>query len=118
MEFSSVIHQLGQTDTQYINYRNSKLTKLMENVLRDESAITLIACISPANTNFSESFHTLQFASRAKKIKSKLTIKKIERKKKSGTPQRGISSQENKWQSPLDLEFDEDLEEFDSQSQV
>lgn len=63
-----------KVSNQYIPYRNSKLTRLLEDSLGGNCKTTMMAMISPAYEAFSESLSTLKFANRAKKIKNKPKI--------------------------------------------
>ena len=58
----------------HIPYRNSKLTRLLEDSLGGNCITTFMGMISPGQDNFSESFSTLKFANRTKKIKNKPKI--------------------------------------------
>ena len=58
----------------YIPYRDSKLTRLLQDSLGGNCKTTMIATISPSEDAFSESLSTLYFAQRAKKIKNRPTI--------------------------------------------
>ena len=58
----------------YIPYRNSKLTRLLEDSLGGNCKTTMMAMVSPAHEAFSESLSTLKFANRAKRIKNKPKI--------------------------------------------
>jgi hypothetical protein len=58
----------------HIPYRDSKLTRLLEDSLGGNCKTTMMAMISPANEAFSESLSTLKFATRAKKIKNEARI--------------------------------------------
>lgn len=55
----------------YISYRDSKLTRLLQDSLGGNSVTLMIACISPADYNIEETLSTLRYADRAKKIKNK-----------------------------------------------
>ena len=57
----------------HIPYRNSKLTRLLQDSLGGNSMTIMIANMSPAKSNFADSYSTLQFANRAKNIKNKAT---------------------------------------------
>ncbi|XP_040438045.1 kinesin-like protein KIF19 isoform X3 [Falco naumanni] len=59
-----------RTSTRYINYRDSKLTRLLKDSLGGNSHTVMIAHISPASTAFEESRSTLAYAQRAKSIRS------------------------------------------------
>ena len=54
----------------HIPYRHNKLTRILQNALGGNSCTTLIACVSPAETDFEETMNTLKYAQRASKIKN------------------------------------------------
>ncbi|KAG3268557.1 kinesin family member 19 [Ictidomys tridecemlineatus] len=56
----------------YVNYRDSKLTRLLKDSLGGNSRTVMIAHISPASTAFEESRNTLTYAGRAKNIKTRV----------------------------------------------
>ncbi|GAB0093994.1 Kinesin-like protein [Sergentomyia squamirostris] len=58
----------------HIPYRDSKLTKLLADSLAGNGVALMIACISPARSNLSETLSTLRYAARAKKIRTKPII--------------------------------------------
>lgn len=58
----------------HIPYRDSKLTRLLEDSLGGNCKTTMMAMISPTHEAFSESMSTLKFATRAKKIKNEAHI--------------------------------------------
>ncbi|XP_073987839.1 chromosome-associated kinesin KIF4-like [Rhodnius prolixus] len=70
----NVISQLGEGNNSFINYRDSKLTRLLQDSLGGNSFTLMIACVSPADYNQEESISTLRYADRAKKIKNKPVI--------------------------------------------
>ncbi|KAL4483969.1 hypothetical protein ABPG72_013975 [Tetrahymena utriculariae] len=55
----------------HIPYRDSKLTRILQDSLGGNSNTLMIACVSPAESNFEESLNTLKYASRARRIKNK-----------------------------------------------
>ena len=55
----------------HVPYRDSKLTRILQDSLGGNSRTSMIACISPAMFNFDESLNTLKYASRARNIKNK-----------------------------------------------
>ncbi len=59
-----------QKQRNHIPYRDSKLTRLLEDSLGGNCKTTMIAMISPAFDAYNESISTLKFATRAKKIKN------------------------------------------------
>ncbi|XP_053231432.1 kinesin-like protein KIF19 isoform X2 [Podarcis raffonei] len=58
----------------YVNYRDSKLTRLLKDSLGGNSRTVMIAHISPASSSFEESRSTLTYAERAKSIRT--TVKR------------------------------------------
>ncbi|XP_065501079.1 kinesin-like protein KIF19 [Caloenas nicobarica] len=57
---------------QFVNFRDSKLTRLLKDSLGGNSRTVMIAHISPASTSFEESRMTLIYAYRAKNIKTQV----------------------------------------------
>lgn len=53
-----------------IPYRDSKLTRLLQNALGGSSKTIMICALSPASSNYDETLSTLRYADRAKKIKN------------------------------------------------
>nr|CCA14207.1 kinesinlike protein putative [Albugo laibachii Nc14] len=53
----------------FVPYRNSKLTRVLQESLGGNSLCSMLATCSPANINFPETLSTLKYASRAKSIK-------------------------------------------------
>jgi kinesin family protein 4/21/27 len=54
----------------HVPYRQSKLTRLLQDALGGNSQTLFLACISPSDTNASESLSTLHYANRARNIKN------------------------------------------------
>jgi len=57
--------------TPHIPYRESKLTRLLQDSLGGRTKTSIIATISPASTNYEETISTLDYAHRAKSIQNK-----------------------------------------------
>ncbi|KAJ3406160.1 kinesin motor protein cin8 [Chytriomyces hyalinus] len=55
----------------HIPYRESKLTRLLQDSLGGKTKTCIIAAVSPAKINFEESLSTLDYAHRAKNIRNK-----------------------------------------------
>ncbi|KAJ8577309.1 hypothetical protein ON010_g1899 [Phytophthora cinnamomi] len=55
----------------HVPYRDSKLTRLLQDSLGGNARTLMIACVSPASVNFEETLNTLKYANRAKNIKNK-----------------------------------------------
>lgn len=73
LALGNVISSLSD-NLQHIPYRDSKLTRILKDSLGGNSHTLMIACVSPADTNFEESLNTLRYADRARKIKNKPII--------------------------------------------
>ena len=58
----------------HIPYRDSKLTRLLQDSLGGNSRTVMIACVSPADVNLEESINTLRYANRARNIKNKPVV--------------------------------------------
>lgn len=70
----NVISALVDGKSQHIPYRDSKLTRLLQDSLGGNTKTIMIANCSPADYNFDETLSTLRYASRAKFIKNKPII--------------------------------------------
>lgn len=70
----NVISALVDGKGQHIPYRDSKLTRLLQDSLGGNSKTIMIANIGPASYNYEESLTTLRYANRAKNIKNKPRI--------------------------------------------
>ena len=60
--------------SEYIPYRNSKLTRLLKDSIGGNCRTVMIANVSPSSETFEDTLNTLKYADRAKKIK--LNLKK------------------------------------------
>ncbi|XP_028923700.1 chromosome-associated kinesin KIF4A isoform X2 [Ornithorhynchus anatinus] len=58
----------------FVPYRDSKLTRLLQDSLGGNSHTVMIACVSPADSNMEETLNTLRYADRARKIKNKPVV--------------------------------------------
>jgi len=58
----------------HVPYRDSKLTRLLQESLGGNSKTCMVAAVSPADYNYEETLSTLQYAHRAKAIKNAATI--------------------------------------------
>lgn len=70
----NVISALVDGRGQHIPYRDSKLTRLLQDSLGGNSKTLMVANIGPASYNYEESLTTLRYANRAKNIKNKPRI--------------------------------------------
>jgi len=71
-----VINNLTDGKSTHIPYRDSKLTRVLQESLGGNARTALIITCSPAKFNEDETISTLKFGSRAKKIKNKPKVNK------------------------------------------
>lgn len=70
-----VISQLSTRHSNtHISYRDSKLTRLLQDSLGGNAITYMIACVTPAEFHLSETLNTVQYAQRARAIQSKPQI--------------------------------------------
>lgn len=69
-----VINALTDGKSSHIPYRDSKLTRILQESLGGNSRTTLIVNCSPASYNEAETLGTLRFGMRAKSIKNKARV--------------------------------------------
>eukprot|EP00340_Litonotus_pictus_P005567 CAMPEP_0170514046 /NCGR_PEP_ID=MMETSP0209-20121228/600_1 /TAXON_ID=665100 ORGANISM="Litonotus pictus, Strain P1" /NCGR_SAMPLE_ID=MMETSP0209 /ASSEMBLY_ACC=CAM_ASM_000301 /LENGTH=1023 /DNA_ID=CAMNT_0010797955 /DNA_START=73 /DNA_END=3141 /DNA_ORIENTATION=- len=62
-------------------YRDSALTRILQNALGGNSKTVMICALSPALINYEETLSTLRYADRAKKIQNKAVINESEQDK-------------------------------------
>lgn len=76
LALGNVISALGDESRRsvHIPYRDSKLTRLLQDSLGGNSQTLMMACVSPSDSNFLETLSTLKYANRARNIKNKVTI--------------------------------------------
>ena len=74
-----VISQLSSRQPgAHVSYRDSKLTRLLQDSLGGNAITYMIACVTPAEFHLSETLNTVQYAQRARAIQSKPRIQQIE----------------------------------------
>lgn len=64
----NVVSALSEKSRTHVPYRDSKLTRLLQDSLGGNTRTTIIACVNPALGQTNETLNTLQFADRAKKV--------------------------------------------------
>ncbi|XP_053701125.1 kinesin-like protein KIF3B isoform X1 [Synchiropus splendidus] len=70
----NVISALVDGRSSHVPYRDSKLTRLLQDSLGGNAKTVMIATVGPSHKNHDESLATLRYACRAKKIKNKPRI--------------------------------------------
>lgn len=85
----NVISALGDEARKgsHVPYRDSKLTRLLQDSIGGNSRTLMIACISPADTNFAESYNTLVYANRARNIKNKPVVNRFRASTQTPNPE-------------------------------
>ena len=76
LALGNVISALGDTSKKvlHVPYRDSKLTRLLQDSLGGNSRTIMIACVSPCDRDFVETLNTLKYANRARNIKNRITV--------------------------------------------
>ncbi|XP_069833319.1 kinesin-like protein KIF21A isoform X5 [Dendropsophus ebraccatus] len=74
LALGNVISALGDKSKKvtHVPYRDSKLTRLLQDSLGGNSQTVMIACVSPSDRDFMETLNTLKYANRARNIKNKV----------------------------------------------
>ncbi|KAH8816233.1 putative chromosome-associated kinesin KIF4B [Xylogone sp. PMI_703] len=73
-----VISQLSSRQAgAHVSYRDSKLTRLLQDSLGGNAITYMIACVTPAEFHMSETLNTVQYAQRARAIQSKPRIQQV-----------------------------------------
>lgn len=80
LSLTQVIHQLSlppKKRPKHINYRDSKLTRILQPHLSGNAAISIICCCTPAKKMVEETRSTLKFAYNAKRIKLRPQVNEV-----------------------------------------
>ncbi|CAM9487970.1 unnamed protein product, partial [Sphacelaria rigidula] len=77
LTLSQVIQKLSQGGTSHVNYRDSKLTRILQPSLSGNASMAIICCATPAEGFLEETRSTFQFASRAKQIKTRAVVNEV-----------------------------------------
>ena len=72
LALGNVISALGDESKRatHVPYRDSKLTRMLQDSLGGNSRTLMIACVSPVESNLEETISTLKYANRARNIKN------------------------------------------------
>ncbi|XP_058883170.1 kinesin-like protein KIF21A isoform X12 [Acipenser ruthenus] len=76
LALGNVISALGDKSkkSSHVPYRDSKLTRLLQDSLGGNSQTVMIACISPSDRDFMETLNALKYANRARNIKNRVMV--------------------------------------------
>ncbi|KAG0028064.1 Kinesin-like protein kif21b, partial [Podila clonocystis] len=76
LALGNVISALGDEarKSSHVPYRDSKLTRLLQDSLGGNSATLMLACVSGADVDYNETISTLVYANRARNIRNRVII--------------------------------------------
>jgi len=78
---STVIQKLSEASRSskkdFINYRDSKLTRILQSSLNGNSRTAIVCNITPTNTQYTETLNTILFGTRAKNIKTQAKVNEV-----------------------------------------
>ncbi|KAJ0402760.1 hypothetical protein ATCC90586_007671 [Pythium insidiosum] len=81
LALGNVISALGDDKKRgrvHVPYRDSKLTRMLQDSLGGNSRTLMLCCVSPADVNFEETLNALKYANRARNIKNKPVVNRDE----------------------------------------
>lgn len=81
LALGNCIIKLSEDKSNYVPYRDSKLTRILKDSLAGNTITIMLACISPLEYHYEETINTLKYANRVKQIKG--NIKKNIRKEEN-----------------------------------
>jgi len=77
LTLSRVIHALGQDGNTHKGFRDSKLTRILQPSLSGNAKMAVVCCITAAEKYLEETRSTLQFASRAKMVRTCAVVNEV-----------------------------------------
>jgi centromeric protein E len=77
LALSNVINKLSAGSKQFINFRDSKLTRILQKALGGNSSTAIICTMTQTLSNYQETVNTLHFGQKAKHVKTTVNINEI-----------------------------------------
>ena len=77
LALSNVINKLSQNNKSFVNYRDSKLTRLLQTALGGNSKTSIICTMVDDNIHYSETLNTLHFGMKAKNVKTTVKANEV-----------------------------------------
>ncbi|KAM3963524.1 kinesin heavy chain [Aphomia sociella] len=130
----NVISALADGNKSHIPYRDSKLTRILQESLGGNARTTIVICCSPASFNESETKSTLDFGKRAKTVKNVVCVneeltaeewkRRYEREKEKVARLKGkvekLEAELSRWRSGETVRLEEqvNLQEIDAVTPV
>ncbi|XP_039966723.1 kinesin-like protein KIF3A [Bactrocera neohumeralis] len=119
----NVISALVDGKSTHIPYRNSKLTRLLQDSLGGNSKTVMCATISPSDINYMETISTLRYASRAKNIQNRMRVNEEPKDALLRHFQEEIARlrkqlEENSHEDQISEEEDEDIEDDEADIEI
>lgn len=74
LALSNVINKLSQPQKQFINYRDSKLTRILQTALSGNSSTSIICMVTQTLPAYQETLNTLHFGQKAKNVKTSVQV--------------------------------------------
>ncbi|CAO1409225.1 unnamed protein product [Diamesa hyperborea] len=119
----NVISALADGNKSHIPYRDSKLTRILQESLGGNARTTIVICCSPASFNESETKSTLDFGRRAKTVKNVVCVneeltaeewkRRYEREKEKNGRLKGkvekLEAELAKWRAGEKVDLDEQI---------
>lgn len=99
---------MGKGKNIVIPYRDSVLTRILQNALGGNSKTLMICALSPATNNYDETLSTLRYADQAKKIKNCAIVNESEQDKmirELQSENEKLKEILSKWQGPSGSEM-------------
>jgi centromeric protein E len=87
LALSNVINRLSTANggKAFINFRDSKLTRILQPALGGNSKTAIICTMTPTLANYQESVNTLHFGQKAKHVKTTVNVNEITQGMLNGT---------------------------------